>query len=167
LITASGVRLYYERSARRDATYWMMLLVGAMFIFAGYTIDPSTNCDEAGNCAPWLVPVAGIMGWGATAIALGQLIVNPSRGYQIDPASDELTWWKNRTLRVEGDTGRIHTSRIASIRLHLRDENDSVSLFDDNGERLHYFDEEVIPWPYDSWARRFQQLYPHIQIDDA
>jgi len=165
MTTGTRTSLNHERSARGDLTWWAMLLVGAGFIYAAYTIDPLKNCDEAGDCAPWLVPVAGIMGWCATAMALGQLLVNPSRGCRIDDASGDLLWWKNRTTRTEGDTGRIHPARIVSIRLDRRDENDSVSLYGEHGERLHFFDEELLPWPYDRWAERFQRAYPHIRID--
>lgn len=142
-----------------------MLLVGAGFVFAAYTVDPLKNCDEAGNCAPWLIPVAGVMGWGAVAMALGLLIANPSRGYRIDPVTGDLVWWKNRTGRSEGDTGRIHPSRIASIRLDRRGEDERVSLYDEHEERLAWFDEELIPWPHDRWAAGFQQAYPHVRLD--
>lgn len=133
--------LRYRRSARRDLTSWALLLVGALFVFAAYTVDPLANCDEAGNCAPWVVPVAGIMGWAAVAMGLGQLYANPRRGYAIDSGNGDLTWWKNRTGRHEGDGGRIHPSRIARIHLDLRDERDTVSLYDWDGERLAFFDE--------------------------
>lgn len=155
----------FERSARRGLTAWAMLLVGMIFVMAAYTVDPLKNCDESGDCAPWLVPVAGIIGWGATAMALGLLLANPSRGHAIEASSGDLVWWKNRTARSQGDTGRMHPSRIASIRVDLRGENDSVSLYGEDGERLAYFDEELVPWPYDRWAERFQRAYPHIHID--
>lgn len=157
--------LAYERSARRGLTAWAMLLVGIMFVWAGHTVDPLANCDESENCAPWLVPIAAIMGWCATAMALGLLLVNPRRGYRIEAATGDLLWWKNRSSRSVGDTGHIHPSRIVSIRIDRRGENDSVSLYGDDGERLAYFDEEVIPWPHDRWADRFQRAYPHIRID--
>lgn len=162
---AADAPLAFERSARRGLTAWAMLLVGAAFVFAAYTVDPLDNCDESGQCAPWLVPVAGIMGWCATAMALGLLLANPSRGYGVDAATGDLFWWKNRTARSEGDVGRIHPSRIARIRIDRRHEDDRLSLYDERGERLAYFDEELVPWPYDRWAERFQRAYPHIRID--
>lgn len=161
----SRTLLHYERSARRDVWMWAMLLVGGVFIATAYTVDPLENCDELGNCAPWLVPLAGIIGWCATSMAVGLLLVNPSRGYRIDPASGDLLWWKNRTARSVGDTGRIHPLRIASIRLDLRGDDSRVSLYGEDGERLPWFDEELIPWPYDGWAERFRQSYPHVRID--
>jgi len=157
--------LPFERSARRGLTAWAMLLVGGMFVFAAYTVDPLNNCDESGDCAPWLVPVAGIIGWCATAMALGLLLANPRRGYAIDAATGDLLWWKNRTACSDGDTGRIPPSQIVTIRLDLRGENDSLSLYGADGERLAYFDEELVSWPYDRWAERFQRIYPHIRID--
>ena len=157
--------LDHERSSRRDLWVWAMLLVAGAFIYAGYSIDPLQNCSEGGECAPWLVPIAAGMGWCALAMALGLLWANPSRGCRIDPASGDLLWWKNRTSQTLGDTGRIHPSGIASIRLHLGDDTHSVSLYGTDGERLGFFDEEVIPWPYDRWAERLARTYPHIRID--
>lgn len=157
--------LDHERSSRRDLWVWTLLIGGAVFIYAGYTIDPLRNCDESGNCAPWLVPLAAGMGWCALAMAVGLLWANPSRGCRIDPASGDLLWWKNRTGQSAGDAGRIHPSGIASIRLELGDDKDSVSLYGHDGIRLAFFDEEVIPWPYDRWAERLASGYPHIRID--
>ncbi|RVT39650.1 hypothetical protein [Sphingobium algorifonticola] len=142
-----------------------MLLVGAMFILTAHTVDPLKNCDEGGNCASWLVPIAGIIGWSALAMALGLLVVNPNRGCRIDSLTGDLLWWQDRTLRSEGNTGRIHPSRIARIRVDLRGDSDSVSLYDVDGERLAWFDETTIPWPYDRWAARFHRAYPHILLD--
>lgn len=155
----------YERSARRGLTTWGVLLVGAMFLLAAYTVDPRDNCGPGGECAPWLVPVAGVMGFGAVAIALAQLLANPRRGYRFDPLSGDLIWWKNRTARSPGDTGRVHPSRIASVRIDRRHEDHSLSLYGDDGERLPFFDEEVAPWPHEDWAERLTQAYPHIRIE--
>jgi hypothetical protein len=156
----------FERSARKGLLAWASLLIGAVFIYAAYTVDPQKNCDETGReCAPWLVPIAGIMGWCITAMALGQLWANPRRGYAIDPESGELVWWKNRTSRSEGDMGRIHPTQIVSIRINRLQEDESISLIGEDGERFAYFDEELVPWPYDRWAEQFQSAYPHIRID--
>ena len=54
--------LAYSRSARGDLRAWAMFVVGAIFVFAGLTIDPQDNCNDAGECAPWLVPVAFVLG---------------------------------------------------------------------------------------------------------
>lgn len=70
----------------------------------------------------------GVMGWCATATALGQLIVNPNRGYRIDRTTGDLLWWKNRTARSDRDSGRIHPSRVVRIRLDLRDQKETVTL---------------------------------------
>lgn len=156
----------FERSARKDVVFWISLLIGAVFIFAAWSVDPQKNCDESGKeCAPWLVPIAGIMGWCAVAMGLGQLVVNPRRGYAIDAETGDLVWWKNRTSRSKGDTGRIHPAHIASIRINRRLEDESISLIGDDGERLAYFDEDLIAGPYDRWAEQFRSTYPHVRIE--
>lgn len=158
--------LAFERTARKGVMFWAMLLVGAAFLFAGNTVDPQKNCDETGKeCAPWLVPLAAGAGWLIVAAALGQLWVNPRRGYSIDAQTGDLVWWTNRTSRTQGDMGRIHPSQIVSVKIIENDDSTTLSLIGQDGERLAYFDEELVPWPCDSWAETFQRAHPHIRID--
>lgn len=158
--------LRYDRSARKDVRPWAMLLIGVAFIVTGSVVDPLRNCDSAGNCAPWLVPVAYCMGIVFAVIGAGQLYANPRRGSRVDLATGEVIWWQNCVRGSDGDGGRIHASRIARVRLDLGGDNDSVSLYDVDGERLPFFDVEVIPWPYASWAERLQRAWPHIRIEE-
>ncbi len=155
----------YERSARRDLRYWAMLLVGLGFAWAGSTIDPATNCDSSGECAPWLVPIAKWIGIGFSMSALGMLWVNPRRGSRIAPETGELTWWKN-SVSSGGDKGQIHPERIGRIRIVSQsDGDDEVHLYDLDGQRQPHFDCEVIPWPYERWARALGAAWPHIVVE--
>lgn len=163
----SGSGYSFERSARTDFRVWALLIVGLIFVYAGYSIDPRDNCDESGNCAPWLVPVAAIMGLAATAGGLGQLWANPRRGSRIDPQRGELIWWNGRTTRSEGDGGQIAFDRIARIDLGQNREDGHVSLYDQDGERQPYFDQEVIPWPADKWVDHLRHCSPHLIVDNA
>ena len=45
------------------------------------------------------------------------------------------------------------------------DNGDAVHLYDRAGDRLSWFDEEVIPWPYDRWAVRLAARWPHIEVE--
>ena len=45
------------------------------------------------------------------------------------------------------------------------DSMDEVHLYDLAGERQHYFDGEVIPSPFEGWAKTLAEAYPHIQVD--
>jgi len=156
----------YERRSSRDPRYWALLLFGAVFLYAGLTIDPLTNCSDSGECAPILVPIAAIIGMLATVIAAGRIMANTRRGSCIDPATGDLIWWQNRTRKHEGDHGRIHPSRIGCIRLFKESETaDAVHLYDLEGVRQHYFDEEVIPWNVAKWAGRLIARWPHISFE--
>lgn len=163
---AMADNFYYERCARRDPRYWALLLFGAVFLYGGLTIDPLTNCNDSGECAPILVPIAAIIGILATVMAAAQIAANTRRGSCIDPATGDLIWWQNRTRTHEGDHGRIHPSRIGRIRLVEESEKaDAVHLYDLEGVRQPYFDEEVIPWDVKKWVRGLIDQWPHIVFE--
>ena len=158
--------LNYSRSARSDVRSWGMFLIGAAFMFAAVTIDPSSNCSEDGECAPWLVPIAFVLGAAVGLGGLGQLLANPNRGSKIDEATGTLLWWQNRIGASGGDEGRIHPKDIGRIRIvKVSDGTDNVQLYDLKGERQFYFDEEVVPWRQESWAEALRERWPHILIE--
>jgi len=157
----------YRRSARTDYRMWLLLAFGIVFFWAGSVIDPAGNCSEDGSeCAPWLVPIA--QGLGAL-VAMGaalNMLANPRRGSCIDPATGDLVWWKGRVGTAGGDEGRIHPSRIGKVRIVRQDDSDdAVHVYDLDGNRLFWFDEEVIPWPYDRWAGRLAERWRHIEVE--
>ena len=156
----------YHRSTRTGFQFWAMLAVGLVFAWGGSVIDPASNCSEDGECAPWLVPVAKWMGILFAAMAAGHLWANPRRGSSIDPVSGVLVWYQRRLRRYTGDEGRIHPSRIGRIRIVRQSESaDDVHLYDLEGVRQPFFDNEVIPWPYEKWAARLAESWPHIKVD--
>lgn len=157
----------YRRSARTDVKAWLLLAFGLAFFAAGSMIDPADNCSDDGReCAPWLVPLA--QGLGAV-FALGaglNILANPNRGSFVDPATGDLVWWQGRVGNNGGDEGRIHPSRIGKLRIvRQEDSGDAVHLYDLEGNRLFWFDEAVIPWPYERWADRLAARWPHIEIE--
>lgn len=159
-------RLDHERSARRDLTVWLMLLVGVGFLAAGLTVAPEANCNSSGECAPWLVPVAKWMGVFVTLMALGQLAANPRRGCRIDPDTGDLIWWKNRARRHPGQGGRIAPAQISRLTIRHTDNGpDMISLYDQEGQRQPWFDAEVLPWPEERWAQRLVARHPHIRLE--
>lgn len=159
--------MQYERTAREDIRWWMLFLVGAVFLYGGSIVDPATNCDPSGReCAPWLVPIAKWLGAVFGLIGLGHLIANPSRGSQIDLETGDLVWWQNRFGRKGGKEGRIHPSQISRIRIVPQSDNmDEVHLYDLDGVRLAYFDGEVIPSPFEAWAKKLAVKWPHIRVE--
>jgi len=146
---------------------WLLLVFGLIFFWAGSTIDPEKNCSDDGReCAPWLVPVAQALG---AVVALGaglQMFANPNRGSFVDPVTGDLVWWQGRVGATGGDEGRIHPSHIGKIRIVRQDESDdAVHLYDLDGTRLFWFDETVIPWPYERWAGNLAAAWPHIAVE--
>lgn len=158
--------LHYDSSARRTLGIWAMLFVGVMFAWVGSVIDPLDNCNSSRECAPWLIPVARWMGIAFATAAAGMLMINPRRGSHIDRRSGNLVWWQGRTATHPGDGGAIHPSQISRIRIVRQSEaSDAVHLYDRNNDRQPYFDEEVIPWPYDQWAKKLIARWPHIVLE--
>lgn len=159
----------YEHSARRDFRWWGLFLVGAVFLYAGSVVDPATNCDPSGReCAPWLVPIAKWMGAAFGLLGAARLVANPRSGSRIDPVTGDLVWWQERCGTSGGKEGRIHPSQISVIRIVPQSEDmDEVHLYDLGGVRQPYFDGEVIPWPFETWAKRLGEKWPHIRIETS
>lgn len=157
----------YERTARRDVRWWGMFLVGSMMCYGASMVEPAKNCDESGReCAPWLVPLAMLIGGAFGFLGATRLVINPRNGSRIDTGTGDLVWWQERFGTSGGKEGRIHPSRISRISIVSQsDDMDEVHLYDLAGERQHYFDGEVIPSPFEAWAKSLAAAYPHIKID--
>lgn len=157
----------YRRSARTDYRMWLLLVFGLFFFLAASAIDPADNCSEDGReCAPWLVPLAQGLGALVAFGAALNMLANPNRGSFIDPKTGDLVWWQRRIGASGGDEGRIHPSGIARIRIVRGDESeDEVHLYDRAGDRLFWFDQEVVPWPHERWAERLVAAWPHIEVE--
>ena len=156
--------LAFNSSARRDVRAWGMFVVGAVFVFAAFSADPR-NCNSDGECAPWLMPIALVMGALIGLSGLGALMANPNRGSGFDPDTGDLIWWQNRHGTSGGDEGRIAPEDISMIRVDRRDEgSDAVHLYNRAGERQFYFDEEVIGLDAKRWAEAMHARWPHIVV---
>ncbi len=160
----NNASIIFEKSARQDGRWWITLIVGAVFTWAGLTVDPLTNCDSNGDCAPWLVPIAAVLGIGTLAMALGLLIGNGRRGSKVDFDRHTLAWWQGRRQGIDGESGEIPLAIIASIKVIRDSDSDSIHFYDSDGGRLPLPDTEIVPWPFDSWAERVVARVPHIQL---
>jgi hypothetical protein len=160
--------LEYRTSTRRNFGVWMLLLVGIVFAYGGYTIDPESNCSEDGECAPWLVPIAFVMGIGATMAAVANLIVNGRSGSYVDVSAGELVWWEGRVGdgRAQAE-GRLPLARIARARIvDGGDSEDELFLYGHDGQLLPFGSNAVVRWPYGDWAQQLAAYCPGLVIDD-
>lgn len=158
------MKLERSMSARRDFRSYALLLVGLVFAWTGATVDPATNCDESGReCAPWLVPVAFVLGVLATLSGTALLLGNRQWGSRVELAQRRLVWWDTR---VSPDPGSLLLDEVARIRVCPdSDSADSVFFFDRDGARLPVPQEEIFPTPCEAWARDLAARFPHIVVE--
>lgn len=154
----------HEVSGRRDFRIYLMLAFGLIFVWAGATVDPAANCNESGECAPWLVPVAFWLGVLVTLAGVMGLLRNPRRGSRIDARSGELEWWNEAHASLKG---RLALADVAVIRVDTASDTSTVKLFDRHGELMPFGGTEVVPWRLEKWARDVAQRYPHIRVEMA
>ena len=158
--------LDWRRRARSDFRLWAVLAIGLLFAIVSLVTDPTTNCAEGGDCAPWLVPLAGAFG-GAMALAAAIALVRDiERGSRLDSRTGELVWWQGRTRQRPGYGGSISPGRIAEIRIDRSGDSDRLRLIDVDGQPVPGFDEEVVPTPLAGWAEALARHAPHIRVTE-
>jgi hypothetical protein len=158
--------LEFRRSARQDVRAWAMLLIGAIFVGASLSVDPAKNCGDSGECAPWLIPIGFVMGAAVGLGGLGQLLANPNRGSRFDSEIGALIWWQRRYGTSGGDEGQIEPRSIGLVRIvKVSERSDEVHMYDLDGNRQSYFDEEVIPTDQENWTKSLIARWPHIRFE--
>lgn len=157
----ANLYLLCSRTARSDWRIWLMLLAGLLFTYLSYQIDPQLNCDESGNCNSWVVYIARSMGAFFALAGVAVLIGNQPRGSGVDLATGDLIWWHGRTSGLH----RHPLQDISRIRVDIGSDSDDIHLYDGAGERIGFTGTEVIPWPYQGWAAKVTERYPHILLE--
>ena len=157
-------KLEYSMSARRDVSSYLVLLVGLGFLWAGATVDPASNCDPSGReCAPWLIPIAFLMGGVGTAMGLGFLAFNRKWGSRLDMAQRRLFWWDSL---VSADTHSIALDDVARIRVQQHSESsDLVFLYDRANALIRFPEERAVAYNPEQWARDLASHFPHINVE--
>lgn len=156
--------MIHQTSGRKDFRLYAILAIGLVFVFAGATIDTATNCDDSGECAPWLVPVAFWMGVLASVAGLMGLIRNPRRGSRINARTGELMWWNEIHASASGS---LNLADVSVIRVDTSSDSSTVKLLGGQGELLPFGGVEVVPWRLEEWARGVARLQPHIRVELA
>ena len=157
-------KLRQASNSRRDLRVYGMLLVGAMFVYAGLVVDPASNCDASGReCAPWLVPVAFVMGVVLAGSALAMLVHARRWGSRLDIEARTLWWWDNA---VGPGERAIALDDVARIRVQRPEESeDRVFLYRQDGTLLPFPSERSVPYDAIQWARDLAEHFPHIAVD--
>ena len=155
--------LICDRSARRDVRFYLLAAVGLVFTYAGATIDPASNCSEGGECAPWLVPVAFVMGVVAFFAGIGMLWANPRWGCRVDMSTRMLVWWNDNLAPGEH---RIPLDLIGTVRVKYGTDERDIFLFDRLGQPISFPRDEVTPYTRrEDWARALAAQAPHIRVE--
>ena len=156
--------MVHQKSGRRDFRFYALLAVGLVFAFAGAVVDPATNCDESGECAPWLVPVAFWMGVLASVAGLMGIVRNFRRGSRINVRTGELQWWNEVHASASGS---LMLADVAIIRVDTSSDSSTVRLLGKRGETLPFAGTEVLPGRLEEWARGVAKMQPHIRVELA
>ncbi|RYZ13865.1 MAG: hypothetical protein EON61_05730 [Alphaproteobacteria bacterium] len=156
--------MIHQTSGRRDFRLYAVLAVGLVFVFAGSTIAPASNCSESGECAPWLVPVAFWLGALASLSGAVGLIRNPRRGSRINVRTGELMWWNEVHPSASGS---LNLADVSIIRVDASSDSSTVVLLDGKGGLMPFGGVEVVPWRLEAWARGVARLQPHIRVELA
>lgn len=156
--------MIHQTSGRKDFRFYAFLAVGLVFVFAGATIDPATNCDGSGECAPWLVPVAFWMGVVVALSGAIGLIRDLRRGSGVNARTGELVWWNEIHASA---SGRLNLADVSIIRVDNSSDSSAIWLLDGKGELLPFGGTEVVPWKLEDWARGVAKLQPHIRVELA
>lgn len=155
--------LEHQQTSRRDIRSYALLALGLLFMYAAATVSPTSNCDESGRaCAPWLVPVAGVLGLLASAGGVALLLRNHRWGCRVDARTGQLQWWDTRQFQAVH-----HVALDAIARIELRtntDSSDALFFYDAHGARLPIPKDEVFPHPGEPWARALVARCPHIVL---
>lgn len=154
----------YNTSARRNPLTYLGLAFGLVFAYAGFAVDPATNCDESGReCAPWLVHVAFWMGILTTLGILITLFKDPTWGSHLDMTKRELTWWDYTHPQGQGCIALDEVSRVLVREVY--DGADTIYFYDRSGALMPIPIEGVLPYALKPWARDLGQAFPHITIE--
>ncbi|MBK6744643.1 MAG: hypothetical protein IPG66_17455 [Hydrogenophilales bacterium] len=150
-------------SARRDARVYILLGLGLVFALAGVTIEPGTNCSESGECAPWLIHVALVVGVLVSLSGIAMLLANRQWGYRLNMDERRLYWW---------DTSRSPEPRslvlddVSLIKVRVVCEgSDHVFFYDQAGNLLPFPSEGVSPPACENWARDIGDRFPHVKVE--
>lgn len=165
-LTTTGLKTQHlskSMSARQDPRIFIILVLGLVFLLAGLTVDPNSNCSESGECAPWLVYVALVIGGLTLVGAISAFILNYKWGFKLDLVNKRLVWWETR---VSPDRRSFLLDDVSLIKVHTgQDSGDEIFFYDKSGNLLPFPSREVGPSDCDRWAQEIADLCPHIKVE--
>lgn len=150
-------------SARCDARVYILLALGLAFALAGVTVEPSTNCSESGECAPWLIHVALAVGVLASIASIAMLMANRKWGYRLNMDERRLYWWDtNRSPEPRS----LLLDEVSLIKVRVvSDGSDQVFFYDQAVNLLPFPSEGVAPPACENWARDIGGKFPHVKVE--
>lgn len=153
-------RLHYGNSRMRfNWVYYLILLVGIVFVYSFFAVDPAVHCVEY-PCPAWLR--AMILGLGLV-FGLGVLIAmirDHQSGSYLDPHAKEIVWWDScPPLKYK----KISIDDIKGIDVDTTGECDTVVLLL-WGDREVSLPSHCIHTPYREWCRSVSSINSSIEV---
>lgn len=149
----------YLKTARTSPLFYILIVMGSIFIIGGITLDPVKSCVEYA-CPLWLRGLVVGLGLLFGVGGLSAILRNFQYGSRLDMEKRTLTWWEGVPPIKENI---ILLDSVSAILVDSDSDSTTIHLLDSQGRHIH-ISNQCIPHPYETWAARVRELFPHITM---
>ncbi len=155
----TNLNMEYHKTARTSPLFYILVVMGSIFVIGGVTLDPVKSCVEYA-CPLWLRGLAVGLGLLFGLGGLNAIIRNFQYGSRLDLERRALVWWEGVPPITEN---AILMDSVKAIVIDSSLDNNKVFLLDANEKHIPFSD-QCIPHPYEKWADRVKQAFPHVTV---
>ncbi len=151
----------YRKTARTSPLFYILIVMGSIFVIGGITLDPVKSCMEY-PCPLWLRGLAIGLGLLFAVGGLSAVIRDFQYGSRLDVKKRALTWWEGVPPIKENI---ILMDSVSTILVDSDSDSATIHLLDSQGRHIH-ISNQCIPYPYATWASHIRELFPHITMQE-
>ncbi len=149
----------YRKTARTSPLFYILVVMGAIFVIGGFTLDPVKSCAVY-DCPLWLRGLVVGFGFLFGLGGLSAIIRNFQYGSRLDMERHALLWWEGVPPITENI---IPMDTVKTIVIEADSDNSKVYLLDVEENRIR-LSGQCIPYPYKTWAEGVKQSFPHLTV---